>query len=318
MLEGALKVRGKLGLILSGLGGFLVVAAVMAPVFIYPSLAVAPADQKSETTLFGPGAILFDIASLSEITTDVTTSAKTEGDVAASEELGDNIVVWTNSTSTKSADGERRSASVERVAFDAHTGEAVDYDGAYSMTVEGQPDGDVVFEGQVFKFPFQTEKKTYQWWDGTLLRAEPAEFVDVDKIEDLEVYKFVQTIEPEVWTQMDVPGDVVGEKGDSVTADRTYGNIRTFWVEPETGVVIKREEKQSATLQIDGEDRATLTDVVTSFTDKSVQTNVDDYGPKASQLKLIRTTLPIVLGILGLALMILGTVLTRRHKRVNR
>lgn len=314
--------RGKLGPILSGLGGFLLVAGILLNVYAYPRLAVAPIDQNSETTLVGPDATVFDIESLSEIQTTVTTTAQTVGDIEATEEAeeesGDDIRVWVNSTSTKSDDNVVRSRSIERVAFDAHTGEAVNCCGAYSETTQGSPE-QVEFAGQVFKFPFQTKKETYQWWDGTLKRAFPAEFVEEDEIDGLKVYKFEQTIEPEVWTQMDVPPSVVGEEGeDAITADRAYGNVRTFWVEPETGVVINRQEQQSATLQIDGEDRTTLTDVTTAFTDESVQNNIDEYSDKASQLKMVRSTLPLALGIAGALLIVIGLLLSRRKGKEAR
>ena len=307
--------RGKLGPILSGIGGFLLVVGVMLSVYAYPKLAVAPIDQNSTSKLSGSDATVFDIGTLSEINTDLTTTALTVGQIEDTKEQDDNVRIWVNTTSTKSADGVVRSRSVERVAFDDFSGEALDCCGAYSETTQGQPE-EIKFEGQVFKFPFQTKQETYQWWDSTLRRAEPAEFVEEAELEGLKVYVFKQTIEPEVWTQMEVPPSVVGEEGEeSVVADRAYGNTRTFWVEPETGVVIKRQEEQSATLQIDGEDRATLTSVTTSYTDETVKANVDEYGPKASQLKLVRSTLPWVLGVGGAVLALLGLVLGRRGKK---
>lgn len=311
--------RGKLGPILSGIGGFLLVAAILLNVYAYPKLATAPMDQDSVSTLYGPDATVFDSdpSVLAEFDTELTTTAQTLGDVEASEEAGDNVRVWVNSTSTKSADGVVRSRSVERVAFDGFTGEAVNCCNAFSETVQGQPE-DVEFAGLVFKFPFQTEQKTYQWWDGTLKRAVDATFEREEELEGLNTYVFTQTIEPEVWTQMEVPPEVVGESGDdSVVADRTYGNIRTFWVEPETGVVIKRVEQQSATLRVDGEDRVTLTDVETAFTEETIQNNVTDYGDKATQLKLIRSTLPLVLGIGGLLLLLVGLLLSRRSREAR-
>ena len=304
--------RGKLGPILSGVGGFLMVFGILLNVYAYPRLATAPLDQDSVSKLEGPGGTVFDIPSLSEIQTDLTTTAQTVGDVDAAEDHGDNVRVWVNSTSTKSADGTVRSRSIERVAFDGFTGEAVDCCDAYSETTQGQPES-VKFEGQVFKFPFQTEKKTYMWWDGTLKRAMPAEFVREEEFRGLKTYVFVQDIPSEVWTQMEVPASVVGEEGeDNVVADRTYSNKRTFWVEPETGVVINRQEVQGATLQVDGEDRATLTDVTTQFTDETVQNNLDDYSSKPALLKMVRVILPLVLGIGGLVLLLVGLLLSRR------
>lgn len=306
--------RGKLGPILSGIGGFLLIMGVLLNVYAYPRLATAPADQDSTSVLIGPDATVFDSnpSVLSEFQSTLTTTALTIGDVDAAERAGDNTRVWVNSTSTKSDDGVVRSRSVERVAFDGFTGEAVDCCNAFSETTQGQPE-EVKFEGQVFKFPFQTEKKTYKWWDGTLKRAIDAEFEREEELEGVNTYVFVQTIEPEVWTQMEVPPNVVGEPGkESVIADRTYGNIRTFWVEPETGVVLNRTEQQSAHLQIDGENRTTLTSVTTEFAEDTMKKNVEDYSGKSTQLKMIRSTLPLALGIGGLVLLVVGFLLYRR------
>ncbi|MFC6697769.1 DUF3068 domain-containing protein [Nocardioides daphniae] len=315
MSGGSTKVRGKLGPILSGIGGFLLVAGILLNVYAYPKLATAPMDQDSTSTLVGPDATVFDIGSLTEINTELTTTAKTVGDVEDSEEAGDNIRVWVNSTSTKSADGVVRSRSIERVAFDGFTGEAVDCCNAWSETTMGQSE-ETKFEGQVFKFPFQTEKKTYKWWDGTLKRAIDAKFEREEELDGINTYVFVQTIEPEIWTQAPaLPPEKLGMKGkEPIVADRTYGNIRTFWVEPETGVVLNRVEQQSATLQVDGEDKITVTDVETEFTKETVANNVKEYGDKAKQLKLIRSTLPLALGIGGLLLILVGFLLHRRAK----
>lgn len=310
--------RGKLGPILSGVGGFLMVFGILLNVYAYPRLATAPLDQDSVSKLEGPGATIFDIPSLSEIQTDTTTTAQTVGDVDAAEDHGDNVRVWVNSTSTKSSDGVVRSRSIERVAFDGFTGEAVDCCDSYSETTQGQPES-LKFEGQVFKFPFQTEKKTYMWWDGTLKRAMPAEFVREEEFRGLDTYVFVQEIPAEVWTQMEVPASVVGEEGeDNVVADRTYSNKRTFWVEPETGVVINRVEEQGATLRVDNEDRATLTAVTTQFTEDTVQNNLDDYSSKPALLRMVRVILPLVLGIGGLALLLAGLLLSRRASNAER
>lgn len=309
--------RGKLGPILSGIGGFLLIMGVLLNVYAYPRLATAPADQNSTSVLTGPNATVFDQnpANLVEIQTTLTTTALTVGDVDAAEKAGDNIRVWVNSTSTKSEDGVVRARSVERVAFDGFTGEAVDCCNAFSEMTQGQPE-EVKFEGQVFKFPFQTEKKTYKWWDGTLKRAIDAEFEREEELEGVNTYVFVQTIEPEVWTQQEVPASIVGEPGKgNVMADRTYGNIRTFWVEPETGVVLNRTEQQSAYFQIDGENRTTLTSVETAFSEETMKKNVEDYSAKATQLKLIRSTLPLVLGIGGLVLLLVGFLIHRRSNR---
>ena len=121
----------KLGLVLAGLGAFLLVLAVMLKVYVYPQLAVAPADQNSVTVLTGPGATIFDTATLEEVTTDLTTQVLTVGDVDAAEEEGNGVVVWQSLTSTKDSDGVIRSRDVERAAFDEYTAEAVNCCGEF-------------------------------------------------------------------------------------------------------------------------------------------------------------------------------------------
>jgi hypothetical protein len=53
------------------------------------------------------------------------------------------------------------------------------------------------------------------------------------------VFRFVQSIEPVAHATVEVPGSIVGSGQVTVEADRVYANVRTHWVEPETGVIIK-------------------------------------------------------------------------------
>jgi hypothetical protein len=309
--------RGRLGTVLIGLGAFLLVAAVVLRAYAYPKLAVAPIDQNSETVLDGPGATVFDIASLSEIQTDLTTTVQTVADVEATEEASGDTRVWVSTSSTKDADGVVRSRSVDRVAFDGHTAEAVNCCGEFYETVEGEQEP-IEHEGLLVKFPFGTEQETYPFWDSSLRETVDIDFVDTDEVDGLDVYRFEHVIEPTVVGTIDLPAAVLGEEGDeTLTAERMYSNTRTLWVEPVTGVIIDRAEQQLSTLRYDGEDRVTLTEVDTSYSDETVASNIDEYSPKASLLSLVHGTLPWVLGILGLLLLVAGSVLAIRRQRAE-
>lgn len=306
--------RGKSAQILLGVGVFLVVAAALLRFYAYDQLAVAPIDQDSENVLVGTDANIFDTGELENITTDLTTTAKTVGLVKETEKAPDGVVVWETTTSTKSSDGVVRSRSIERIAFDAHTGEAVNCCGAYQGNEEGVNE-EVEREGLLVKFPFQTEKKTYKWWDADLGEAVPIEYVEEEDVEGLGTYKFQQTIEPTVVDTMDAPKSILGEKGKgNVEADMTYSNVRTLWVEPRTGVVIKRLEEQHNTIRYDGEDRVTTTEVDTQFNKDTVEANVDTYGTLSTMLFLLHTLLPLIFLVLGLALIIWAVVLMTRRK----
>ena len=306
--------RGRLGPILIGIGGFLLVAALLCRVWGYPKVAVAPIDQDSVTTLGATGATVFDTGTLQERTTDLTISAKTVGDIDASDEAGDDIRVWVSSSSTKDSEGTVLSRSIDRAAFDAYTGEAVNCCDEYTESDEGEQTP-VEHQGLVFKFPFQTEKKTYDFWDGTLGEAVPIEYVGEDEVDGIATYKFEQTIEPTVTESLEVPASVLGEPGDeNLEAERTYSNQRTMWVEPITGAVLDREEQQLSTLRYDGTDRVTLTEAEVSYTDESVKETADTVRSKAVLLKVLNPIVPIGGSIAGALLIILGIFLARRPK----
>jgi hypothetical protein len=139
-----------------------------------------------------------------------------------------------------------------------------------------------------------------------------------DEIDGMTVYRFVQTIEPTVVSQLEVPGSLAGSAAPSIEADRTYANTRTLWIEPETGVIIRGQEEQDTVLVYRGEEVATITSGTIRYTDEQVQANVDEYRPLASQLNLVGNVLPLVLGILGVVGLIAGIVLLRSGYRPRR
>lgn len=302
----------RMSLVLIAVGAFLIVLGPMIRWYAYPRLAVAPANQRSITTLVGENATIFDIATLKEITTDLTTVVNTTGD-ASTPEKHPGAVTYVNSTSTTSADGVMRSRDVERMTFDARTGMAIkDCCGDFISTTTGE-ETPVVHEGLPAKFPFQTEKKAYPFWDAELGTAVSIQYLEEGQVEGVDVYKFAQSIPATKVGTMDVPLSVLGLEGDgTVTADKMYSNVRTLWVEPETGVVLKRTEAVNQTLDYQGQSRVTLTEVVTGFDDATVKANADEYGGQATLLHLVRAVVPQVSFVLGLVMLIGGVVLGRR------
>jgi hypothetical protein len=323
----------KLGLFLAGLGAFLLTVALLARFYAYGQLAVVPLDQDTTSVSEGPDATIFDIATQREINVDLESVRTVAGDVkaseAASEELGRDIAVWETAVvndedpSGVGPDSPPRSASHDRVAFDRHTGEAVKCCGTYTSTSADDRGVEVKetigFEGLYFKFPFQTQKKTYQFWDGSLGEAPDIEFKDVESIEGLEVYRFEQKIPPTTVATINAPASFFGidKKGD-VALDRVYSNTRTLWIEPETGVIIRGQEAQHTVAEYEGDEVATLTDVVIGYNPKTISDNVDTYSSLSTQLKLIRVWVPLVGGILGLALLAVGVLLLRSRRPQGR
>lgn len=319
----------KLAVILTGLGVFVLGVALLARFYAYDRLAVVPLDQDTVSVSEGPGATIFDIASQQEITVDLVSTRNVVGDVEASEkasdELGRDIAVWETLVYTDepgaevSADSPPRSGTHDLVAFDRHTGETVTCCDTYTSTSaddRGVEEKDTIaFEGLYFKFPFQTEKKTYRFWDGSLREAPEIEFKEAETIEGLEVYRFEQVIPPTTVGNITAPASFfdIDEEGD-VTLDRVYSNTRTLWIEPETGVIIRGQEDQLSVAEYEGEQVATLTDVTIGYNPETISDNVDTYSALATQLKVIRIWVPVVGGILGLLLLAAGLVMLRSRR----
>lgn len=309
------------------LGAFAIALAALSTFYMYPRLAVAPANTTSTSiseTAPGDDGTFLSPAQLKVMTAPLRSVRTVEGDVAASKkaskELGRDVDVWktyvcTDVQTFDCASGKTPlSATSDVVAFDATTGEAVRWDGASSAS-DGE-EKTSPFQGLYFKFPFDTQKKTYQFWDGTLDRATPALYVGTTKLKGLTAYEFRQTIEPTKTGDIDVPGDLVGSDEATVNADRMYSTVRDFVVEPVTGVILKGSESQDSYLAVDGVRKATTTKASLTYTDANVTGMVNEYKNKALLLKVVHTTFPIAGLVVGLVLLGLGAVgLVRARRR---
>lgn len=296
--------------VLIGLGVFLLVGSLMLRFYAYPRLAVAPADQNSVTELSASGAQIFDVTTLESITTDLSISATTRGDEAAADKAPDGVVVWVGTQTVRKSDGGIVSQSSEISPMDAHTAEAVNCCGASEDVVNGVglP---VEREGLVFKFPFDTQKKDYQVWDGTLGDAATAKYAGTAELQGLKVYKFTLSIPETVVGNREVPASVLGLDGtDMVNADSVFAVERTYYVEPNIGSIIHRIDDQTAKLSYDGAELITTQGQI-AYTDAQVTANVDEYKDKAGLLDGVHGTFPLVGGLLGLLAFAGGLLLGR-------
>ncbi|MEZ5092432.1 DUF3068 domain-containing protein [Nocardioides sp.] len=298
--------RRIVGLVLLGLAAFLLTMGALVKWYAYPRLAVVPLDQDSVSMSVGENMTYFDTGTLSEQTDTLTSTLRTIGDVKASEDQGDNTAVWDQSTTTtRSSDGVAISVGTIRAAFDRTTGSAVD---CCDANIDDEP---VTYDGNIFKFPFNSPKDdSVMWWDEDLKSANPMTFEGEEEVLGLNTYKYSQSIAPTQIGTINVPPSVLGETGDEVlTADMYFGVDRTYWVEPETGVIMKAQTSPNQTLRYNGEDRVVATRGTTVYPDSQVQDNIDEYQPLGSQLHLLRVVLPLVGLIVGLLALVVGALL---------
>jgi hypothetical protein len=296
--------RRTVGFILLALGVTFVALALLLRFYVVPTLLVTPIDQFAQSFAPGTGTVFNPATLQEEQNVDMVAHRTLRGDVAASSH---DVGVWDESLVLEKADGALINASTDRVAWDRKTGEAVHCCGE---AVDGVP---TKHEGLSYKFPFGTEKKTYQFFDTTAKKAYPMSYQGSETIQGLTVYRFEQPIDPVQIGESEVPGDLVGETAPSVTVPRFYNNVRTVWVEPVTGVIIKGQEKQHQVFRdAAGADAVTLIDVTLTFNEKTQKQQANLANDGRSKAALLGLWAPLVLGVVGLVLLVLGLILLRR------
>ena len=303
--------------VLIGVGTFLIVAGVLVKVYAVPTLAVVPTNYDSTTYLEAKGATIFnsDPDVLAPETVDLEISSHTvAGDYP---EAPDGVVVWANNVTTTPVGWDQPfQQSRELTPFDEATGAASTYDVGFTEIEndEGQIEQvDVIREGQVYKFPFDTQKKDYQQWDSELGEATTATYEGEEQLEGTTVYKFVQTIEPTIIDTVDVPGTVFGVDEPTVSADMVYAMTRTLYVEPITGAPLNRVEERNQVLSYDGTDVPAFVGTV-QYTKDSQADSLDKVQTRATLLMLARWVFPIGLVVVGLLCIGGGLLLRRRQE----
>jgi Porin PorA len=292
----------RLGYILVFLGLFLLFFGLFERVYAYPRLKKAPLDQYSTPVATGSGTYFNRSPDkLREITgAQLKNLRVVRGDAKAGT---DEVAVWDSFNSTvDTADGGTITATQERIALDRVTAQSVQCCGENPR-----------HQGLTLKFPFDTKKTDYQFWDGPAQRALPARFTREEQIDGLEVYRFEQRIDRLDVGDQELPGTLAGDPdAASVQTDIVYSNVKTIWVEPATGIIVKAQQDATQVLETQGGQQVlTLLDVVLTYDDATVDKNADDAAGGARQLRLLGTILPAVALLLGLLGVAAGLVLLR-------
>jgi len=140
-------------------------------------------------------------------------------------------------------------------------------------------------------------------------KAATAKYDGTETIKGLKTYRFVQPITDVVIAQIDTPGSLLQlPEQASVKADRVYSTVRTLWIEPHTGAIIKGSETVNQRLVYNGKQAPVIQGTIT-YTDETVQKNVDKYASAASGLFFVKTLGPIGGWILGPILLLIGLAL---------
>ena len=331
--------RVRLGALLFGIGVFAVVIAAGCAFYVAPSVAKLPYDlalcKPGQTddclrpsVAEAPNARFLQtkggatpVVAVQTGTLRSTTELDPQADLTNSEMTGDlegKAVVWNGYGTVNWVEtGEMISQYKAELAVDRVSAAALKWDKQFLQDAGPSAPSAVEFAGQLYKFPFGTEKKSYQYFDRDLRKALPIEFKGTETIKGLETYKFQQVV-PETplnFTAERLSGLLKTFAPGATSGQVTYSNTRTIWVEPVSGTFIKVSEEQRKTLVPATGPHTQLLEGNFVYTDQTVTNNVNSASETKSGVLMISRTLPITLAAIGALLLIVGLILVTTGRR---
>jgi hypothetical protein len=300
--------RRPVGVTLTGLGAFLLVLALMSYFFLPGQLIKFPLNEYSVSWLIGSDMTYFSPSSYSEVNgATIRVIATTQGNVVAGTS---STAIWTTQTGifdiTHGGNpGIPIQYPTETFAFNRRTGVLDNCCGAEVGTVRPH------FSGQGYVWPIGVQKKTYQIFDTTLLKPEPAQYTGTATVDGLNAYVFVEHVNNQQYGTVTVPGSLVGMSPSNVTLPEMLTETNTYYVDPGTGSPVKEIEDQSETL----EDPSTGSAVLTLFagtltsTPRTVQADVNTASSADTEIAIVQSIGPLVAGLVAIVLLVLGVLL---------
>lgn len=291
--------RKGFGIGLSVLGGFLVTLAILAQFWAPGRLEKTPLDTDSLTLLDGTAELSDGTGGTTEF--PIKAFSVTRAD---SERSDSDVIVFQNSSClvkdegdidecVSASDPQERllSASTDNFATDRRTGEAVDDPKYLPPSAEDK-------QGLINKWPFDAEKKTYQYWDGYAGEAVEATYDRTEDVDGLETYVYKIVVD-------DAPIEV----SDGVQG--TYSTDREIWIDPTTGAIVNQFEHQE---RLDDEGNPFLI-LDYGFTDDQIAGNADDAKSNSGALDLVTGTVPLIGWIVGIPALLIGIALQLMRRR---
>lgn len=303
------------GLVLSALGAFLVVLALLTRFVVANEAVKFPLNENTITTLMAQNASYFSPSQLVPLTgVTLEDTLTTQGDNAAG---SSSTAVWNQFNYVyDKTNFQTVQYSTERLAFDRKSGELANCCGASIGT-----NTSAHFSGLGFVWPLNAQKKTYQVYNTTLMKTVPAVYSGTATIQGLKTYKYVETVAPTQTGTQSVPGALVGQAGQtSVTLPEYFAGTTTEWVDPITGAPVQGSSTQHLYLQDStGAEVLTLINATFNTTPASVTSDVNTAKHYDSEINLVQVILPVVIGLVGILLLVVGLVmfLTSRRQEVE-
>jgi hypothetical protein len=186
-------------------------------------------------------------------------------------------------------------------------------------------------EGLTYRFPFDTEKKTYAVFDPIAQKPFDANYDGEEDVNGLTAYRFTQNVgydadgklvEPVAYSSLyDDDEDskvtaraslwgVAGEPDEPITMDRYYAAQRTLWVDPVSGTIVRAKEHGYHYYAREAlEPEVTFVDYTVTSNEETVEEQVASARGERDRLALWGRILPITFTAMGLLTVVGGALL---------
>ncbi len=328
-----------------GLGAALLIAAVLLSTYTAGKIRKVPLDIDETLVSDGTGTAL-DPASLSgeRFIVDKDVPLVSQQAITVETPANANVVTFQVGTTVRRTDRQQDNglllAMVDTVTMNRSTAEAVSDDerpgGSIQKprTIEDEkPATNIALphDGLSYRFPFETEKKSYPMFDPIAQKAFDANYDGEDDVNGLGTYRFTQNVGYDADGKLADPikyaslydknedGEVTARAGlwglpgdpyEPVTMTRYYAAQRTFWVDPVTGTIVKAQEHANHYYARDAvRPEMALADYKVTSTEQTVEDQVAAARSERDRVALWSRILPISLGSAGLIALIGGALL---------
>lgn len=330
---------------LMGLGAALLIAALLLSTYTKGKISKVPLDI--DTTLVSDGTgTAFDPASLLGerfvVDRDVPMAFQQQITVE-SPSNADVVTLQVGSTlrrTDKQQDNGLLLAMVDTVTMDRSSAMAVSSESNPGGAVQkpraiedDQPPTNIALphDGLTYRFPFDTEKKTYPLFDPIAQTAYDANYDGEEDVNGLTTFKFAQNVgydsegklvepvkyaslyEDDADAQVTARAALWGVEGDPeepITMDRYYAAERTLWVDPVSGTIVKSDEHAYHYYARDAlRPEVTFADYTVATNEESVESQVASARSERDRVALWGRILPITFTAVGLVLLVGGALL---------
>lgn len=330
---------------LMGLGAALLIAALLLSTYTKGKIAKIPLNIDTTLVSDGTGTV-FDPASLSgtKFVVDKNVPVSYQQQISVESPSNADVVTLQVGNTVRRTDKQQENglllALVDTVTLDRKTALAVSSDTNPGGSVQKprsisdpQPPTNVALphDGLAYRFPFDTEKKTYPYFDPIAQKAYDANYDGEEDVNGLNTFRFTQNVgydadgklvEPVKYASLygdDADSTVSaraelwglpGEPDEQITMTRYYAAQRTFWVDPVSGTIVKAEEHGYHYYARDAlKPEVTFADYKVTTNEATIEAQVATARDEGDVVSLWGRILPITFTAVGLLALVGGVVL---------